>query len=135
MTMSELSELLQPAAKTVRVGKWEIPIRKLTLKERAMIEELLGDQTISAYDAMMGILTSGRMAQIVFYVLVRRVDANVTMDEVAEHITDDDVEKLWDCIEGFIPSWLRELVVDAKKRVRQLIAPQGGEDASTVGKP
>ncbi len=131
--MSELSELLQPATQTVRVGKWEIPIRKLTLKERAMIEELVGDQSISAYDAFMGILTSGRMAQIVFYVLIRRVDANVTIDEVAEHITDDDVETLWNSIEGFIPSWLRELVVDAKKRVKQLIAQgEGGE--STVGK-
>ncbi len=132
--MSELSELLQPASKTLRVGKWEIPIRKLTLKERAMIEELVGDQNISAYDAFMGILTNGRMAQIVFYVLIRRVDANVTIDEVAEHITDDDVETLWNCIEGFIPSWLRELVVEAKKRVKQLTAPQGEGGEFTVGK-
>lgn len=99
--MGELSTILPQGVNKVRVGRWEVPLRKFTLNELAAIEERF-TQYDSAWDALTNFGVNIAVTRFVMWLLVRRVDKDVTEEEVGEAIDMDDLNKFVEQFAQFI---------------------------------
>jgi len=77
-----------PEPKTVQIGRWQVPLRRLTLADWAAAEQHFG--SLDAFmDAFNGKAVMSA-TQFVIWRLVRKVDPTATLEEVGEAIEDLD---------------------------------------------
>ena len=95
--MGELSQVLPQGINKVKIGKWEIPMKKFTLNELAAIEEKF-PQFESAWAALSNFGVNIAVTRFVLWLLIRRVDKNITEEEVGEAV---DMDTLNTFIEQF----------------------------------
>lgn len=72
----------------VKIGRWQVPLRRLTLADWAAIEGRFG-----SLDKFAAAFNGGNMIQatlFVLYRLVRKIDPTVTEEEVGDQVDDID---------------------------------------------
>jgi len=88
MVMEEKLSQVFHEPEIVKVGRWQVPLRRLTLADWAAIEQRFG-----SLDKFAAAFNGGNMIQatlFVLYRLVRKVDPTVTEEEVGDQVDDID---------------------------------------------
>ncbi|MFA0751361.1 MAG: hypothetical protein SLRJCFUN_001764 [Candidatus Fervidibacter sp.] len=87
MAEQKLSDVF-PEPKVVTIGRWQVPIRRLTLADWAAAEQHFGslDTFMEAFNGK-AVMTA---TQFVIWRLVRKVDPTASIEEVGEAIDDLD---------------------------------------------
>jgi len=87
MAEQKLSDVF-PEPKIVKIGRWQVPLRRLTLADWAAAEQQFG-----SLDAFMEAFNGKAVmnaTQFVLYRLVRKVDPTATLEDVGDAIDDLD---------------------------------------------
>ena len=87
MPEQKLSDVF-PEPKVVQIGRWQVPLRRLTLADWAAAEQHFGslDAFMEAFNGK-AVMTA---TQFVIWRLVRKVEPTVSLDEVGEAMEDVD---------------------------------------------
>ena len=87
MAEQKLSDVF-PEPKTIQIGRWQVPLRRLTLADWAAAEGHFGslDAFMEAFNGK-AVMSA---TQFVLWRLVRKVDPTVSLDEVGDAIDDLD---------------------------------------------
>jgi len=87
MAEQKLSDVF-PEPKVVRIGRWQVPLRRLTLADWAAAEQHFGslDAFMEAFNGK-AVMSA---TQFVLWRLVRKVDPTATMEDVGDAIDDLD---------------------------------------------